>query len=149
MSTTQIPALLQPIIALNGWTFAMELWMYATRIPVFSRLNIAADNTKIRADIDRQTPAPVRWKADNYNNLFEQPTQFYAIALVLAIARRAAGEAGDNSLDVKLAWGYVALRIVHSLTHATTNNIMRRFALYVASSGVVAALGVRAAMLVF
>jgi hypothetical protein len=148
MSTTQIPALLQPIIALNGWTFAMELWMYATRIPVFSRLNIAADNTKIRADIDRQTPAPVRWKADNYNNLFEQPTQFYAIALVLAIARRAAG-GGENALDVKLAWVYVALRIVHSLTHATTNNIMRRFALYVASSGVVAALGVRAAMLVF
>ncbi|KAL2840612.1 membrane-associated, eicosanoid/glutathione metabolism protein [Aspergillus pseudodeflectus] len=148
MSTTHIPPLLQPIIALNGWTFAMEIWMYATRIPVFTRLKVAADNTRTRADIDRLTPAPVRWKADNYNNLFEQPTQFYAIALVLAIARRAAGEA-DNSLDVKLAWVYVGLRIVHSLTQATTNNIMRRFSLYIASSGVVAALGVRAAMLVF
>ncbi|CEL09288.1 hypothetical protein ASPCAL12426 [Aspergillus calidoustus] len=148
MSTTQIPALLQPIIALNGWTFAMEIWMYATRIPVFTRLKVAADNTRTRADMDRLTPAPVRWKADNYNNLFEQPTQFYAIALVLAIARRAAGEA-DNALDLKLAWVYVGLRIVHSLTQATTNNIMRRFSLYIASSGVVAALGVRAAMLVF
>ncbi|KAJ0417963.1 membrane-associated, eicosanoid/glutathione metabolism protein [Aspergillus carlsbadensis] len=149
MSTTQIPALLRPIIALNGWTFAMELWMYATRLPVFTRLNIASDNTRTRADIDKLTPAPVRWKADNYNNLFEQPTQFYAIALVLAVARRAAGEVGDNAVDVKLAWVYVALRIVHSLTHATTNNILRRFGLYVASSGVVAALGVRAAMVVF
>ncbi|KAL2847531.1 membrane-associated, eicosanoid/glutathione metabolism protein [Aspergillus pseudoustus] len=148
MTTHAIPALLRPVIALNGWTFLMEAWMYATRLPVFMRLKISDDNTRTRAEIDRLTPAPVRWKADNYNHLFEQPTQFYAIALALAIARRATGE-GDNAADVKLAWAYVGLRVLHSLVHASSNNIPRRFAVFVLSSGVLAALGVRAARLVF
>ncbi|KAL2822413.1 membrane-associated, eicosanoid/glutathione metabolism protein [Aspergillus granulosus] len=145
MSSLQIPALLRPVIALNGWTFAMEIWMYATRLPVFSRLKVADDNTRTRSDLDRLTPPSVRWKADNYNNLFEQPTQFYAIALAMAIARRGA----DNPVDVKLAWAYVAVRIVHSLVHVTSNNIRRRFTLYVLSSGILAVLGWRGAALVF
>jgi hypothetical protein len=29
--------LLAPVVALNIWTFAMEGWMYATRIPAVNR----------------------------------------------------------------------------------------------------------------
>ena len=43
-------------------------------------------------------PAEVRWKADNYNNLMEQPTLFYALALTLALL----GEGG--ALNTALAW---------------------------------------------
>ncbi|KAF9894285.1 hypothetical protein FE257_007788 [Aspergillus nanangensis] len=123
-----ISNLLGPVVALNGWTFVMEAWMYVTRIPAFQRANIAADNTQTRQQIDLKTPAHVRWKADNFNNLLEQPTQFYAIALVLALAR--AGK--DDATDAYLAWG-----------------IMRRFALYVLSSGILAVMTGRAAMAVF
>ncbi|KAL3459777.1 membrane-associated, eicosanoid/glutathione metabolism protein [Aspergillus heterothallicus] len=149
MSSSSIPALIRPVIALNGWTFAMEIWMYATRLPVFTRLKLADDNTKPRAEIDRLTPPAVRWKVDNYNHLLEQPTQFYAIALALALARRTTGDGADNVVDVRLAWAYVGLRILHSLVHASTNNIRRRFTLFVLSSGVLAVLGGRAARLVF
>jgi hypothetical protein len=38
-----------------------------------------------------QLPAEVRWKADNYNNLMEQPTLFYAVALTLALLDADAG----------------------------------------------------------
>lgn len=85
-------------------------------------------------------PAPVRWKADNFSNLFEQPTQFYAVAAVLALA-------GAGKTDARLAWAYVAARVAHTLVHCSTNNVMRRFTLYVISSGLVAVLTGRAALL--
>jgi hypothetical protein len=46
-------------------------------------------------------PARVRWKADNYNHLLEQPVLFYATALSLALL-------GDHSVaSLWLAWAYV------------------------------------------
>jgi hypothetical protein len=158
--------LLAPIVALNIWTFGMEVWMYSTRIPAVrkygadmrseatkagklhslliiiflsssyllnspSKSTLDSQNTLLtfslltrppttnsipkHNDIRRyihtppihdppsthptsnstrltkpqefnaKIPAPVRWKADNYNHLLEQPTQFYAIALTLAL----------------------------------------------------------------
>ncbi|KKK22185.1 hypothetical protein P175DRAFT_0501094 [Aspergillus ochraceoroseus IBT 24754] len=143
--SSHIPTLLRPVIALNGWTFVVEGWMYATRIPVFRKLKVASDNTVTKSDLDQKTPATVRWKADNFNNLLEQPTQFYAVALILAFARR--GE--DNRIDNTLAWTYVGVRVLHSLVHCTSNKVRRRFSLFVISSGILAAMTVRAACLVF
>ena len=90
-----------------------------------------------------ELPAPVRWKADNYNHLFEQPTLFYAVALVLAIVR------DQSNLALGLAWTYVVLRIVHSVWQATVNVIHIRFYLFAASSLVLLALTVKAALQVF
>ena len=90
-----------------------------------------------------QLPPSVRWKADNYNHLMEQPTIFYATAFALALA-----QAGDG-LNATLAWAYVALRVVHSLIQATVNVIMLRWAVFSAASVVLAVLAVRAAMSIF
>jgi hypothetical protein len=62
-------------------------------------------------------PHDVRWKADNYNHLMEQPTQFYAIIFALIQL-----DAKDQ-LTVGLAWGYVSLRVVHSLVQAIANPV--------------------------
>jgi hypothetical protein len=62
-------------------------------------------------------PAKVRWKADNYNHLLEQPTLFYAVAIVLALVGRGDGVA------LYLAWAYVGLRVVHSLIQTLVNRI--------------------------
>lgn len=75
-----------------------------------------------------QLPASVRWKADNYNHLMEQPTVFYAIVLTLALM----GPSGDTAL--MLAWSYVVLRVVHSLLQALVNKIELRFLLFVLSN---------------
>ena len=85
-------------------------------------------------------PARVRWKADNYNHLMEQPTQFYAVALALAVL----GDASAWSLG--LAWAYVLLRVVHSLWQVLVNVIEVRFALFSLSSLVLFALVVRAGL---
>lgn len=75
-----------------------------------------------------QLPASVRWKADNYNHLMEQPTVFYAIVITLVLL----GPSGDTAWV--LAWSYVALRVVHSLTQALVNKIELRFLLFVLSN---------------
>lgn len=136
------PALLTPIIALNLWTFFMEAWMYATRIPAVSKYNIPVHPNASKDEFNAKIPPHIRWKADNYNHLMEQPTQFYAIAVVLALL------GVDGGIDVGLAWLYVAIRVVHSLVHASVNNIMVRFQLFVLSSVVLLVLTARAALLV-
>jgi hypothetical protein len=136
-------ALLRPAVALVAWTFVMWTWMYATRIPAILRMKMRMDPTLPRGEQMATLPAEVRWKADNYNHLFEQPTLFYAVAVVLALATRDAGT------DAAIAWAYVALRVVHSVFQATVNKIEVRFALFMVSSLVLAALTARAALAVF
>lgn len=136
-------SLLRPVVALAAWTFVMWGWMYVTRIPAIRRAGMRLDPTAPRGEQMASLPAEVRWKADNYNHLFEQPTLFYAVTLVLALAPRA----GDT--DATLAWTYVALRVVHSVFQATVNKIEVRFALFFVLSLVLAAMTARAGLAVF
>src|ERR1700751_1171486 len=106
----------------------MWAWLYATRIPAIRKNKIALDPQQSKEAFNAQKPPNVRWKADNYNHLMEQPTLFYAVALVLALVN--AGSAFDSGL----AWTYVGLRIVHSLVQATVNIILFRFAIFMAAS---------------
>jgi hypothetical protein len=135
--------LLAPVIALVLWTALVWAWMYATRIPAILAARMVLDPQAPRGAQMATLPARVRWKADNYNHLLEQPVLFYATALSLALL-------GDHSTaSLWLAWGYVGLRVVHSLWQATTNVIMVRFVLFFVSSLLLFALAVRAAMQVF
>ena len=60
---------------------------------------------------------------------------------------RTAVRAHENpALDVALAWGYVALRILHSLWQMFVNTIPIRFALFCTSAIVLLVLAVRAVM---
>jgi hypothetical protein len=136
-------ALLAPLMALILWSFVMWAWLYATRIPAITRGKIVYDPQRPNAEFNAQIPARVRWKADNYNNLMEQPTLFYAVTLTLALL------GADNGLNVALAWAYVGLRIAHSLVQAIINVVMIRFALFMVASLVLLAMSVRAAMIVF
>jgi hypothetical protein len=104
--------ILAPVVALVAWSMVMWTWMYATRLPAMFRMKMKSDPYAPRGEQMNQLPAEVRWKADNYNHLMEQPTIFYAIALSLALMSH-----GDG-LNLTLAWVYVGLRVVHSLVQA-------------------------------
>ena len=135
--------ILAPVVALVLWSFAMWAWLYATRIPAVIKGKIVFDPHRPNAEFHAQLPATVRWKADNYNHLMEQPTLFYAIALVLAVT------GADGALNTGLAWAYVGLRVIHSLVQALINVILVRFAIFMAASTVLLALALRAAFVVF
>ncbi len=128
--------MLLPIIALVGWTFVMWVWMYATRIPA---LNAARVDLKAlsRTGAPLVLPPEVSRVSDNYNHLHEQPTIFYATALVAQLA------GGVDVFTVALGWAYVDLRIVHSLVQATRNVIQLRFAVFTLGSLVLLAIWLR------
>jgi hypothetical protein len=45
-----------------------------------------------------------------------------------------------DGLSIQLAWGYVALRVLHSLVQATVNLVAARFAVFALASLVLMAL---------
>ncbi len=124
----QASPILVPVVALVSWTMVMWLWMYITRIPAIQQSGMRLDPDAPRGEQMASLPPRVRWKADNYNHLFEHPTLFYALAIVLALL------GADTGWNLIFAWLYVALRIVHSLFQALVNKIEVRFALFVLSS---------------
>ena len=134
--------MLAPVVALAAWSMVMWLWMYATRLPAIRAMRMKLDPQAPRGVQMATLPARVRWKADNYNHLMEQPTLFFAVALALAFAQRGDGWA------LVLAWVYVALRVVHSLVQAMWNKIEVRFALFFLSSLALIGMTVAAALAV-
>lgn len=136
-------SILQPVIALVIWSMVMWAWLYATRLPAMIRARTKLDATLPRDVMLGGLPPQVRWKADNYNHLMEQPTLFYATALTLALL-----DQGDG-LNLGLAWAYVGLRVIHSLIQALLNRIPLRFGVFMTASLVLLGLVVRAAFAVF
>ena len=115
--------ILAPVVALVAWTLVMQIWMYAARIPAMRKAGISLKGRRGTRGgaLEGAIPDEANWKAHNYNHLMEQPTIFYAIALTLALLGFGGG------INLYLAWGYVALRIVHSLIQATANVVLYRF----------------------
>ena len=129
--------ILAPIVALVAWSLVMWAWMYATRLPALFKARMKLDPYAPRGEQMNQLPAEVRWKADNYNHLMEQPTVFYATAVTLALLGHGDGWA------MRLAWTYFALRVVHSLVQVLWNRIEVRFSIFALSSfALIAMLGI-------
>ena len=70
----------------------------------------------------------------------EQPTIFYAIALTLALMDF------GNGINYFLAWGYVGLRVLHSLIQSTVNIVKFRLLVFGLASACLLGLTVHAAM---
>ena len=143
-----VSGLLAPAVALILWTFVMEVWMYITRISAINKNKIVFNPTDTKDDFNKHIPPQTRWKADNYNHLHEQPTIFYAVIGVLAVAAASDPTSPPQHSASTLAWLYVALRIVHSFWQSLVNQIPTRFVLFVASSFILFLLSMKAAFAV-
>ena len=123
----------------------MLVWTVSVRLPAMRAAGVDIRELigSKASDADRSLPPNAQWKAHNYNHLLEQPTGFYAVCLTLAIA------GAGNGLNAWLAWGYVLLRIAHSIVQATVNKVFWRFQLFALSTLVLVVLTVSAALAVF
>jgi hypothetical protein len=133
--------LLPPVVALVAWTLAIMAWMALTRLPAMKRAGIDI-NTLVGGrgqNLEGVVPDQVQWKSHNYSHLVEQPTIYYAIVLTLALMGM------DHPINIYLAWGYVGLRIVHSLIQCTVNTVRYRFAIFSLASVCLLGLTVHAA----
>ena len=133
--------LLGPVVALVAWTLVMLTWMALSRMPAMKKAGIDINKTVggRGANLEGVIPDQVNWKSHNYSHLHEQPTLFYAIVIVLVLMEQ------DAAINVWLAWGYVALRIVHSIVQSTINRVKYRFPLFALSTLCLVGLTVHAA----
>lgn len=135
--------MLAPAAVLVVWTLIVLLWIIPARFGSIAKVDDKSSlPTKTGArgnDLEGVIPDKANWPAHNHTHLHEQPTLFYAIAVILAIV-------GPGALDVLLAWVYVGLRIVHSLWQILVNKVPVRFLLFLASTIALIVLAVRAVM---
>ena len=133
--------ILAPAAVLVLWSMLVLLWMTVTRFSAFSKAGLKLSEAERGAryvEVEPMMPPKVNWKSHNYTHLLEQPTLFYAVVAVLALAG-----AGDG-INVTLAWAYVGIRVVHSLWQALVNIVPVRAALFTLSTLCLLALSINA-----
>ena len=126
MNTT----ILVPAAVLVAWSMVMMLWVVVTRFRAFGEAGVDLANAEPGGryvDLEATMPAKVNWKAHNFTHLMEQPTIFYAVVCIIAIA-------GGSGAVVAWAWAYTFIRIAHSLWQSLVNTVPIRFALFVGSN---------------
>lgn len=136
-------SMLHAVLALGLLTLVMFMWMYATRLPAFSKAKLDPQEAMHPGSYHDRIPSEVRRVADNYNHLFEAPTLFYAVAITIVLLGLADG------LYVICAWAYVGFRVLHSIVQATANKVVVRFSLFVLSWIALGTMLVRAALAAF
>lgn len=109
-------------------TFIVWVYMYYRRITWIIQNDIASDKLKTPEAIDRIIPESVNRPANNFKNLFELPVLFYAVCIYLLIFQQV------DLLDIYCAYGFLSLRIIHSVIHCTVNVVIWRFTAYILSS---------------
>jgi hypothetical protein len=75
-----------------------------------------------------EEPPEIRVVSRHFQNQFEVPPLFYTAVLIAYVTHSV------NVWTVFLAWAYVALRIVHTVVHLGSNDVLTRFRLYGASN---------------
>ena len=118
---------LRPALVLAAWTVVMLVWMVATRLPAMTKAGHDAQDAQDTSRLRDMLPPEVMRVGNNYNHLFEQPTLFYAVALVIAVLGHVDG------VHVASAWAFAGLRVVHSLVQATVDVVLARFVLFMLS----------------
>lgn len=136
-------SMLHAVLALGLLTLVMFLWMYATRLPAFSKAGLDPQEAMHPGTYHDRIPSEVRRVADNYNHLFEAPTLFYAATLSIVLLGLADG------VHVIAAWAYVGFRVLHSIVQATVNKVAVRFLLFLLSWIALGVMLVRAALAAF
>jgi hypothetical protein len=138
-------SILTPAAVLILWSLFMLLWMAGTRFPAVFKSGVELKAVRAGGrgqDLEDILPPNVSWKSHNYTHLMEQPTIFYPAVVILHIVGAA------TPLMVSFAWGYVILRIIHSLYQATINVVMVRFAIFVLATLCLIALAIGALLAV-
>ena len=138
----EISPLLGPVVALVAWTLVMLVWLAVSRGAAAKKagIQLGASRGGRGQDLEGKVDPEAQWKAHNYAHLMEQPTIFYAIVFALILMNM------DVPINVWLAWGYVGLRILHSIVQATVNIVKYRFGLFALSTFCLLGLTVHAAM---
>ena len=126
-------AIIWPTIALVALVYCVWFVLFRQRIAHIRRSPPTAEDF---ADSEAALRyfRPVEMPANNLANLFEMPVLYFALVPLLLHFDLA------NPIQVALAWAFVAARVAHSWIHIARGPIPLRFAVYIASCALLAAM---------
>ena len=135
--------ILQPVVAMLLLTAVVWLVLFVRRLSYMTGQKIDAEQMKTPENTLALLPDDVNAPANNFKNLFEVPVLFYVVCLCVAMVNAV------DAMMINCAWGFVLLRLLHSLIHCTYNRVMHRFLAYVGSSLLLGVMLVKLALAVF
>ena len=130
--------LLRPAFLLAAWTLVITTWMFVTRVPMMAKLKIDPQDAQDTSKLNDLLPEEVQRVARNYNHLFEQPTLYYAVVVMIAMI------GAVDEIHVACSWAFLGLRVVHSCVQATLDIVPIRFGLFLIAWLVLAVMILRA-----
>jgi hypothetical protein len=119
-------ATIKPMLAMFALTTAV--WIC---IPLIRHWAVYTRRARLQYYADFRTNPPEEWlerPARAFNNLMQAPTLFYVLSLLMIVTYWA------DSVQIALAWIFVALRVVHAVVYLVANHLPSRFASFALSS---------------
>lgn len=119
-------AIFGPVCVLALWTGAVLLLTGLRRVSAVRsrRLRQGA----FRYGESPEVPDDLKVWNRNLMNLLEMPILFYVVCIGFYVTRKVTPEI------VVLGWVYVALRLLHSFVHLTSNRVIVRFGVFAAGN---------------
>jgi len=124
-----------PMSVLALWTACMVFLVGVSRIRAVRAGRVRRGAFRMGEGPD--VPEDVAVWNRNLMNLLEVPLLFYVVSIAFYVTHQVTHRV------VTLAWVYVALRLVHSLVHVTSNRILLRLTSYGLSNVVLVSLWIR------
>jgi hypothetical protein len=118
-------AIIFPAIAMFFLTASLIARLAYLRIGAVQRGEISIRYYRLYNEGDQ--PEALQQIGRHVQNHFEVPPLFYAVVLFLYVTESV------TPLAVGLAWGYVALRCLHSFVHLGGNDVRRRLQVWASS----------------
>jgi hypothetical protein len=119
-------ALVKPMLAMFALTAVV--WL---ALPIMRNWAVLTRRASARYYQDFRTEPPPEWierPARAYENLMQAPTLLYVISILMIVT------AWADSVQLTLAWIFVALRAVHAAIYIGVNHLLARFASFALSS---------------
>ncbi len=121
-----------PVSALALWTGFVLLLTGVRRILALRSGRLPASALRLGESAD--VPDDLAIANRNFMNLVEMPLLFYVVCISLYVTSRV------DSTTVWVSWLYVVLRLIHSLIHLTSNNVVHRLLPFALSNFVLLAI---------
>lgn len=125
--------MLFPVFVQVGLTFVLLLAMGRARAGAARRGEVKIKDIALG---QRAWPDRVTQISNAFHNQLELPLLFYVAVAFIMLTRT-----GDVAQHM-LAWMFVALRLAHAWIHTTSNQVIRRFYVYLAGAVVLIAMWV-------
>jgi hypothetical protein len=119
-------AVFAPMSVLALWTGCMVFMVGFSRIRAVRAGRVRRGAFRLGESPD--VPADVTVWNRNLMNLLEMPLLFYVVSIAFYVTHHVTPRV------MTLAWIYLALRLLHSLVHVTSNHILVRLIAYAASN---------------